>query len=477
VDPQAWQRLYARRRFLGSCALGLGNVALGHLLALEGRAAAAPRGANPLAPQPPHFAPRATNVIFIFAEGGPSQFELFVPKPAMKQWEGRPLPASLARGLGEKLAFIKPTARVWASPRPFTRHGRCGTPFSDWLPHLATCADDLCLVHTVVTDQFNHSTAQMMLHCGTPLTSRPSLGAWAVYGLGSASQVLPAFVVLGRPTASTGKIWSSGFLPSSFGGVPFMNKGDPVPYLSRPDGVSAAAQRARVGALRALSEADYDATGDPDILARLASYELAFRMKSAAPELMDLSGESAATREMYGVGRKPTDEFGAQCLLSRRLVERGVRFVLLVSPGWDHHTDLLKQLKANCDRDDRPVAALVKDLKRRGLLDTTLVVWGGEFGRTPIAEDHDGPNTGGRDHHPFAFTMWLAGGGVKGGQAVGRTDDFGVHPVEDPVPVHDLQATILHCLGLDHERLTFRTRGRDFRLTDVAGRVVSKLLA
>jgi len=476
VHPQSWRRLQARRRFLSTCALGLGNVALGHLLALEGRAVATPRpGGGPLAPRAPQFAPRAKSVIFIFTEGGPSQFELFVPKPEMRKWDGKPLPESLARGLGDKLAFIKPTAHVWASPRTFTRHGQCGTAFSDWLPHTATCADDLCMIHSVVTDQFNHSTAQMMLHCGTPLTGRPSLGSWAVYGLGSESQGLPAFVVMGRPTPSTGKIWSSGFLPSTFGGVPFMNKGAPVPYLSRPDGVSAEAQRDRVGAIRALSEADYEATGEPEILARLASYELAFRMQSAAPELMDLSRESATTQEMYGVGRKPTDEFGTQCLLARRLVERGVRFVLLVSPGWDHHRDLLKQLKANCDRDDRPVAALFKDLKRRGLLDTTLVVWGGEFGRTPLADD-DGTQPGGRDHHPFSFTMWLAGGGVPGGRVVGRTDDFGVHPVEDPVPVHDLQATILHLLGLDHERLTYRTRGRDFRLTDVGGRVVPKLI-
>jgi uncharacterized protein (DUF1501 family) len=267
-------------------------------------------------------------------------------------------------------------------------------------------------------------------------------------------------------------------LPSTFAGVPFMDKGDPVLYLSRPAGVSAATQRARLCALRDLSALVYAATGEPEILARLASYELAFRMQSAAPELMDLSRESAETLALYGVHRPPTHAFGAQCLLARRLVERGVRFVLLISSGWDHHTDLMKRLKENCDRDDRTVAALLKDLKRRGLLDTTLVVWGGEFGRTPLVEDHVvEPGRGGRDHHPFAFTMWLAGGGVKGGQVVGRTDDFGLHVVEDPVHVHDLHATMLHCLGLDHERLTYRTQGRDFRLTDVAGRVVGKLLA
>ena len=463
-----------RRRFLQRFAGGLGTLGLWRLLALDGRAAPGAEGL--LAPQDPHFPARARNVIFIFTAGGPSQLDLFVPKPAMKRWEGHPLPDSMTRG--KLLAFIKPDSRIWASPRTFSRHGQCGMEFSDWVPHLATCADDICMIRSMVTDQFNHSTGQLMIHCGTPLVGRPSIGAWTIYGLGSESQNLPAYVVLGKGSMAGSAAWSSGFLPSVYEGVRFRDKGDPVLYLSNPPGVSQEAQRARLDAIRDLNRLQYEKTRSREVLARMASYELAFRMQTAAPELMDLSGESPHTLEMYGVNQESTHEFATKCLLARRLVERGVRFVHVISNGWDHHSTLLKSLKEKCDSDDQPTAALLKDLKQRGLLESTLVIWGGEFGRTPMIEDRKPIQAGshGRDHHPFAFTMWMAGGGIKGGQVVGKTDDLGFDVVEHRIHVHDLHATLLHCLGLDHERLTYRHQGRDFRLTDVAGRVVDKLL-
>ena len=465
--------LRSRRRFLEDSAGGLGIVGLWHLLVSDGFGSTP--DATALAPRKPHFKPKAKNVIFIFAEGGPSQFDLFDPKPAMKKWDGQSLPESMTKDL--KLAFIKPTAQVWASPRSFRRYGQSGMDFSDWLPHLATCADDICMVRSVATDQFNHSTGQLMLNCGTALVGRPSMGAWTVYGLGSESKDLPAYVVLGKATAAGAGVWSSGFLPSPYGGVPFRDSGDSVLYLSNPPGISQKAQRARLDAISDLEKLDYQEAGESEILSRLASYELAFRMQAAAPELMDLSKESPQTLAAYGVDKDTTREFGAKCLLARRMIERGVRFVQVISSGWDHHTDLNKRLKENCDSNDQPTAALLKDLKQRGLLDTTLVIWGGEFGRTPMVEAHAvDEGSEGRDHHPFAFTMWMAGGGVKGGQIVGKTDALGLNVVEDLVHIHDLHATTLHCLGLDHKRLTYRYQGRDFRLTDVAGQVFDKLL-
>ena len=464
----------SRRRFLQGFAGGLGTIGFWHLLRSDGFASASE--ANAVSPKPAHFEPKARNVIFIFTEGGPSQFDLFDPKPEMKKWDGHSLPESMTKDL--KLAFIKPTAQVWASPRPFKRYGQCGMDFSDWLPHLATCADDICMIRSAATDQFNHSTGQLMLNCGTALVGRPSMGAWTVYGLGSESKNLPAYVVLGKATAAGSGVWSSGFLPSNYGGVPFRDSGDPVLYLSSPPGMSQAAQKARLDALTDLSNLDYQETGESEILSRMASYELAFRMQAAAPELMDLSKESTETLAAYGIGQDKTKEFGTKCLLARRLVERGVRFVQVISSGWDHHTDLNKRLKENCDSNDQPTAALLRDLKQRGLLDSTLVIWGGEFGRTPMVEAHAvDVGSEGRDHHPFAFTMWMAGGGIKGGQVVGKTDDLGLNVVEDRVHIHDLHSTILHCLGLDHKKLTYRYQGRDFRLTDVAGQVIPKLLA
>lgn len=473
MEPENFKCLHSRRNFLRGFAGGLGTIGLWHLLAQEALSADSD---NSLEPRKPHFKATAKNVIFVFTEGGPSQLDLFDPKPEMKKWNGHSLPESMTRDL--KLAFIKPTAQIWASPRAFAPYGQCGMEFSDLLPQLATCADDMCMVHSMVTDQFNHSTGQLMLNCGTALVGRPSMGAWVVYGLGSESQNLPAYVVVGRATAAGSGVWSSGFLPSTYAGVPFRDNGDPVLYLSNPPGITQNAQRARLDAIRDLDALNGSETGDAEVLSHMASYELAFRMQMAAPDLIDLSKESTETLEMYGINNKTTKEFGTKCLLARRMVERGVRFVQLISSGWDHHRDLNQKLKENCDSNDRPLATLLKDLKRRGLLDTTLVIWGGEFGRTPMVEvrNVEQPGSEGRDHHPSAFTMWMAGGGIKGGQVVGKTDELGLNVIEDGVGIHDLHATILHCLGLNHERLTFRYRGRDFRLTDVSGQVVRKLL-
>jgi hypothetical protein len=469
----------SRRRILQEGAGGLGMVALWHLLAGEGRTAEPLPDVNPLEPKPPHFPATARNVIFMFMAGGPSHLDLFDPKPSMVKWDGQPLPESAAKTIS--LAFIKPTARIWASPRAFQRFGQCGMELSDWLPQLGSCADDICLVRSMYTEQINHHPGQLMMNCGSPLVGRPSMGAWVTYGLGSESRGLPGFVVLnsGSGTSAGSGNWTSGFLPSTYQGVPFRQKGDPVLYLTNPPGFTQQAQRARLDAIRDLNQEQYLETGDREIAARIAAYELAFRMQAAAPELLDLSGESAKTLEAYGVQNELTRQFGTNCLLARRLVERGVRFVQLFHEGWDHHADLMKNLKKQCDTTDQPTVALLKDLKQRGLLEKTLVVWGGEFGRTPLIENRK-PNQSdsqGRDHHRLAFSMWLAGGGVKGGQVVGQTDELGLSVVEDKIHVHDLQATILQCLGLDHKRLTFRHQGRDFRLTDVGGEPVRKLLA
>jgi hypothetical protein len=434
---------------------------------------------NPLAVRKPHFPAKAKNVIFLFMEGGPSQIDLFDPKPALQKWHGTPLPPSMTKDL--RLAFTKPDAAVLASPRVFKPFGNCGTEFSDWIPNIGSCADDVCLVRSMYTDAFNHHPGQLLLFGGSIQVGRPTMGAWVLYGLGSESQNLPGFVVLGSGVGTSGGTsnWSSGFLPSTYGGVVFRNSGDPVLYLSNPAGVSREMQRAGLDALKDLNEEHLKQTGDPEIESRVSSYELAFRMQMAAPELLDFSKESSQTLEMYGVQDGPTKQFGTNCLLARRMVERGVRFVMLTHASWDDHTDLNRKLKTHTDACDKPTAALIKDLKQRGLLDNTLVVWGGEFGRTPMCEIRNprDANNAGRDHHPLAYSLFLAGGGIKGGQVIGKTDDLGMNVVEDKVHVHDLQATMLHCLGFDHTRLTFHHMGRDFRLTDVEGSVIKKMLA
>ena len=466
----------ARRRFLSRSACGLGAIALTHLLAEDGLLAS---DADPLATKPPHFPPSASNVIFLFQAGGPSQLDLLDYKPSMRKWDGQSLPESLAEEL--ELAFIRPDAKIWASPRRFERHGESGLEFSELLPHTASRADDLCVVRSMTTEQINHHTGQLMMACGTPFVGHPSMGSWITYGLGSESRELPGFVVLnsGSGADAGSGIWSSGFLPSSYQGVPFRSKGDAVLYLSSPPGYTRAAQRARLDVLRDLNAIHRAESGDPEVDARIASYELAFRMQMAAPELLDFSRESPAILDAYGVNEPETAQFGRNCLLARRLVERGVRFVQLVHASWDHHAELKKGIEKESLATDKPAAALVADLRQRGLLDSTLVIWGGEFGRTPMVEDRTPSRDAsrGRDHHRLAFSMWLAGGGVRPGHVIGKTDELGLEVVEDPVQVNDLQATILHCLGLDHTRLTFRHQGRDFRLTDVRGSVIQNLLA
>ena len=484
MDLRSMKSIRSRRDFLQQTACGLGTVGLWHLLAQEGLAADRVPGlaaglpnANPLTIKAPHFLPKARNVIFLFMAGGPSHLDLFDPKPELKKWEGKPLPESMRKNMD--VAFIKPTAHVWASPRVFRPHGECGMELSDLLPHTGSRADDICLVRSLHTDQVNHHPAQAMMNCGTALGGHPSMGAWLTYGLGSESQNLPGFVVLssGGGTSAGRANWGSGYLPTSFEGVPFRSTGDPVLHLSNPAGVSREDQRARLNALRDLNELRYVNTGDAEIASRISAYELAFRMQSSAPELLDFSQETPSTLDMYGVTDKRKKPFAVNCLLARRLVERGVRFVEVFHNGWDHHGNLNNDLQSICTTTDQPAAALIKDLKQRGLLDSTLVIWGGEFGRTALLENRRTvANQLGRDHHRAAFSMWMAGGGIKGGQVVGRTDDFGFDVVEDKIHIHDLHATILHCLGLNHTRLTYRHQGREFRLTDVAGEVVDKLL-
>lgn len=424
----------------------------------------------------PHFPAKAERVIFLYMPGGPSQVDLLDPKPELRKWHGQALPASATKGL--KLAFIKPTASAMASPRTFARHGESGIEVSDWLPHLARQADKMCLLRAMHTEAFNHDPGEMILMSGHIQFGRPSLGSWVQYGLGEAAKNLPGFVVLtsGQAPSAGSNNWASGFLPSSFQGTPFQSTGEPIPFLGSPSGYDRALQRERIDLVSALNRHRLAATGDTEIESRIASYEMAFRMQSAAPELLDFSKESAATLAAYGVSQQPTHSYAVNCLLARRMVERGVRFVLVSHGSWDDHNDLEKNLQKNCLITDQPAAALLADLAARRLLDSTLVIWSGEFGRTPMVQHQRSDQGYGRDPHPNAFSMWMAGGGVRAGHLVGRSDDFGLQGVEDRVSVHDLQATILHLLGFDHLRLTYSHQGRNFRLTDVHGEVVKKVL-
>ena len=461
-----------RRDLLLRSAHGFGATALWHLLAND----------NSFAREiQPHFAPRAKNVIFIFMAGGPSHLDLFDPKPEMAKQHGQPVPDSLLASLADPV--IKSSAKVMASPRTFQRYGQSGIEFSDYLPHTGSMADELCLIRSMHTDQSNHDPAQLLLNCGTPLFGHPGMGAWINYGLGNPSRDMPGYVVLlsnsGKGVDAGTALWGNGYLPSTYRGVTFRNSSDPILFLSNPRGITTQTQRARLDAMRDLNQLHQKSTGDSETTSRIESYELAFRMQMAAPELLDFRQETAATRAMYGLDAEKTRPFGNNCLLARRMIERGVRFIQLFHSTWDDHSNLNAYLKTNCDMTDLPTAGLLQDLKQRGLLDDTLIVWAGEFGRTPMGEVRRGSSAGkeGRDHHPFAFSAWMAGGGVKRGHIHGRTDDFGYHVAESPVHVHDLQATILHLLGIDHERLTYRHSGRDFRLTDVAGKVVNEIIA
>ena len=469
-----------RRRFFATGASGLGTLALASLLNEDGVCS----GAVP--PQIAHFAPRAKRCIYLFMEGGPSQMDLFDPKPKLNELDGQSMPESILREI--KFAFIqKDSARLMGSPRTFRRYGECGMHLSDLLPHLSSCVDDIALVRSMHGEQFNHLPGQLMMLSGSALQGWPTLGSWLNYGLGSESNNLPSYVVLatlGRGLPGGASSWSSGFLPSQYAGTLFRNQGSPVLNLANPPGISRPVQARSLQAINDLNRLRLNVVGNPEVASRIQAYELAFRMQQTAPELLDLSGESMMTLDEYGVTREEASDksgfFGSyarNCLLARRMIERGVRFVTLFLSTWDHHSNLDNGLKRNTQISDQPVAALLKDLKRRGLLDETLVVWGGEFGRTPLGENRANyKKITGRDHHPYSFSMWLAGGGVKGGQVIGETDEIGWSVAKDPVHVHDMHATILHLFGLDHKRLTYRFQGRDFRLTDVSGNVVKQLV-
>lgn len=489
-----------RRDFLTTSASGLGAIALGSMLTQDGvlspqtvLGATASSKRSTLDSHLPHFPAKAKACIFIFMEGAPSQFDLFYPKPKLNELHGKPLPASMLEKV--RFAFIKKESAVlMGSKRKFTKYGESGMEFSDLLPHLGSVSDDLLMIRSMHTDQFNHHPAQLVMQCGRGTFGLPSMGSWLNYGLGSESKNLPGYAVLncGRGGSGGATLWSSGFLPSMHAGVLFRNQGEPVLNLKNPDGLPPAMQRRGLDTLGALNRSRFAAVQDPEITSRIENYELAYRMQTAAPELIDLGSESRATLEMYGVGREEPkgtggrgkqgntyDAFARNCLLARRMVERGVRFVNIIHASWDHHDNLDAELPYNAGMADRPIAALIKDLKQRGLLDQTMVVWGSEFGRTPLAENRPSgkmQNTG-RDHHPFAYTILAAGGGLKGGLTYGETDDIGWSPTKNPVHVNDFQATLLHQFGLDHLRFTHRYQGRDFRLTDVGGKVIHDWIA
>ncbi len=471
-----------RRAFLRETALGLGALAMGTLAAPALHGGEGQGAPDPLAPRAPPLPAKAKNVIFLFMAGAPSQVDMFDHKPKLNELNGQAIPDSFVKG--ERFAFIKGTPRLLGSPFAFARHGKSGQEFSEILPHLAGVADELAIVRSVHTDQFNHGPAQVLMNCGSALFGRPSMGAWTTYGLGSVNRNLPGFVVMlsgqNIPDGGT-SCWSNGFLPSYYQGVQFRSTGAPVLALADPAGMAAGDRRTALDAIRALNQQHLDIVGDPEIATRIAAYELAFRMQTAVPELTDLASESKEVHALYGT-EPGKATFANNCLMARRLVERGVRFVQLYHRGWDQHGEsdgnsIDKRLPRICADIDRAAAALITDLKRRGLLDSTLVVWGGEFGRTPMNEGRGGVPFMGRDHHPHAFTMWMAGGGIKPGVTIGATDELGYRPIADPVSVHDLHATMLHLLGFEHTKLTFRFQGRDFRLTDVEGEVVRKLLA
>jgi hypothetical protein len=452
---------------------GFGMLGLAGILAQEaaaGTSAAPDRTTNPLAPLPPHHVPRAKRCIFLYLPGGPSQLDLFDPKP------------QVTRTNGQRLPFAKPklertrTGNLLASPWKFARHGQSGIEVSELLPHTAGCVDDICVIRSMVADNINHTGAALQMNTGEQAFSRPSLGSWLVYGLGSENQNLPGFVVIApKPPFQGSPLWSSSFLPAAYQGTWIRDMDNPLANIKDPLG-DRGRQREKLDALKELNELHKRGRIIESALdARIASFELAFRMQLQAPEAFAIDQESSATKKLYGIDDKTTEAFGRQCLLARRLVERGVRFVQVydtANGGWDHHGNLKADLPARCANVDRPIAGLLKDLKARGLLKDTLIVWGGEFGRTPTAEGTDG-----REHHPFGFTMWLAGGGVKGGLIHGATDEYGWYAIDNKVHVHDLHATILHLMGIDHERLTYRFGGRDYRLTDVYGQVVQRILA
>lgn len=464
---------FNRRQFLARTSAGLGMAALSDLLHAEG-------GLTGI----PHFAPKAKRVIYLFQFGGPSQIDLFDPKPGLKKMQGVDLPASIR--MGQRLTAMtaaQTSFPVAQSIFEFKQHGQSGAWVSNLLPHTARVADNLCFIRSMHTEQINHDPGITFFQTGFQLAGRPSIGAWLAYGLGSENKDLPAFIVMTSRGGTLGdqpladRLWGSGFLETKYQGVKFRAGSDPVLYLSNPPGMSAEARRRYLDDLGKMNQSRQEETGDPEIATRIAQYEMAFRMQSSVPELSDFSTEPEKTFERYGPDSRKPGTYAANCILARRLTERGVRFIQLFHRGWDQHAKLPQQLAYQCGQTDQPTAALVEDLKERGLLDETLVVWGGEFGRTVYCQGKLTPEDYGRDHHPRCFTIWMAGGGVKPGMTFGSTDDFSYNIAENPVHVHDLHATILHCLGIDHTKLTYKFQGRHYRLTDVHGRVVKEVLA
>ncbi len=476
-DPLAETMKLSRRLFLGRSSLALGGIALGSLLENDARGEDRKSllGVLPSV----HVPARVKRVIFLYMAGGPSQFETFDFKPELARLDGRPMPESFTKGQpiaqlqGQELKVLRPLTT-------FRKHGQSGQEISDFLPHIAGHADEICIIRSMQTDQINHDPAHTFMNTGTAIQGRPSMGAWINYGLGSESEDLPGFVVMvsdtpgGRdPQPLSTRQWHSGFLPGSYQGVEFRSGGEPISYLQPPPGVSPGRQRDVVDAVNGLNKLRAEKTHNPEVSARISQYELAFRMQTSVPGLLDLSGESAETLDLYGA-KGADGSFAANCLIARRLAERGVRFIQLYHRDWDHHGDLSRYMGLCCGQTDRATSALLTDLKRRGLLEDTLVIWSGEFGRTPMFQGKG--KEPGRDHHMRAFSMWMAGGGIRGGMTHGSTDELGYSPVENPVHVHDLQATALHLLGIDHKQLTYRHQGRDFRLTDVAGEVIKPIL-
>ena len=487
MDPiREYQRESTRRHFFAQSAIGIGAAALAYLTGRESPAveAEARNSAGGLASLP-HFAPKAKRVIYLFQAGAPSQADLFDHKPELEKQRGKDLPNSV-RGTQRLTGMTSGQGNFPVAPTlfKFAPHGRNGTMLSEVLPHTARVADEICLIRSLYTEAINHDPATTFIQTGNQIAGRPSLGAWASYGLGSESQNLPAFVVLvSRPSGPTNaqplheRMWGAGFLPSRHQGVRFADGRDPVLFLSNPAGVNDARRRSMLDGLAKLNEIRHAEVRDPEITNRIAQYELAYRMQGAVPELTDFSKEAASTFESYGPESRKPGTFAANCVLARRLAERGVRFIQLYHRGWDQHNDCPAGLRTQCYDTDQASAALVEDLRRRGLLDDTLVIWGGEFGRTIYSQGALTATNYGRDHHPRCFSIWMAGGGIKGGLTHGETDDFSYNIARDPVHVHDLNATILHCLGIDHTRLTFKSQGRFYRLTDVHGEVVKQILA
>lgn len=467
---EAQASLLRRRWFLRDCGMGLAGMAATSLMQRESRGAASD---DPLAPKPSHFPAKAKRVIYLFHAGAPSQLELYDPKPELSARDGQLPPAELLKDY--RAAFINPNSALLGPKYKFVARGECGMELSELLPEIGSIADEICLIRSMQTDAVNHAPGQILMNTGSQQFGRPSFGSWTLYGLGSEAEDLPGFVVLtsAKGTSGGASNYGCGFLPTLYGGTPFRSAGDPVLYLSNPAGIDESTQRASLETLRKLNDEALLEIGDPEIASRMQSYEMAFQLQASAPELMDLGSEPPHVLEAYGIRDPKEASYARNCLLARRLVERGVRFVQLFHEAWDQHGNLTADVKNNAAATDRASAALVKDLKRLGMLDDTLVIWGGEFGRTPMVQ---GGNDG-RDHHNRSFCVWLAGGGVRRGHVHGRTDELGFNVVEDAVHVHDLNATLLHLIGMDHTRLTFRSQGRDYRLTDVHGNLVQGILS